>query len=171
MKALRCASILLAAVFLPVSPAWALGHGLGETKEQLKLDYEVVATDHRTGRVTVNLTISDQGRLKPLRSVDLVIPGADKTGYVDLSVSLATTKVDGKLHARVHLLRELAERAEIQLRTGTLDGRQQPMTWYYYSIPIADYLKDEAPKQPVPGTTVETPAPAPPPAATQRNLE
>jgi hypothetical protein len=39
------------------------------------------------------------------------------------------------------LTRELAERASIQLQTNTLDGKQEPLTWYYHRIPIADYLK------------------------------
>jgi hypothetical protein len=40
------------------------------------------------------------------------------------------------------LKRELAERAEIQLKTSSLDGKQQALTWYYHVIPIAEYLKN-----------------------------
>jgi hypothetical protein len=127
---------------LVAGSAWAIGFGLGETKEELKLDYEVALQDHGTGRVTVNLTIAGQGKLNPLDSVYLVIPSKDGTGHVDLSLSLATREVDGKLSVRAHLKRELAERAEIQLRTRTLDGKQELLTWYYHSIPLAGYLKD-----------------------------
>ena len=59
---------------LPAGLVWAMGEQLGETKEQLKLKYDVSVKDHGTGRVTVTLTIADQGRLKPLTSVVLVIP-------------------------------------------------------------------------------------------------
>jgi hypothetical protein len=148
-----CVSLaLFAAIILPPSLAWAMGEQLGETKEQLKLKYDVSVTDHGTGRVTVTLTIADQGRLKPLTSVDLVIEteeaykaskaGRGYSGYVDLSVALATREEDGKQVVRVHLLRELAERAQIQLKTSTLDGKSEPLTWYYHIIPIAKYLKN-----------------------------
>src|SRR5438067_432315 len=110
--------------------AWPLGEGLSETKEQLKLDYVVAITDHHDGRVTITLTLGDEGRLKPLNSIDLIVPGKDGTGSVDIAVSMATKNEDGKLVARCELTRELAERAEIQLRTSSLDGKQMPLTWY-----------------------------------------
>ncbi len=135
-------STVFAAIVLAANLAWAEGLGLAETKEQLKLKYDVSSADHGTGRVTVNLTIADEGRLKPLDSVDLVIPSKDGTGFVDLSLSLATRKVDGKLLVSVHLKKELAERAEIQLRTLSLDGKKEALTWYYHAIPIAKYIKN-----------------------------
>jgi hypothetical protein len=134
--------IALAAIVLTAEPAWALGLRLSQTKEQLKLDYKVSAVDHGTGRVTVNVTIADVGRLKPLDSVYLVVPSKDGQGFVDLSVPLATKEVDGKLMVSVHLTRELAERAEIQLRTSNLDGKKEALTWYYHVIPIAENIKN-----------------------------
>lgn len=134
-------SAVFAAIVLVAGLAWAEGLGLGQTKEQLKLQYDVLLVDHGTGRVTVNLTIADQGRLKPLKSVELVIPSKDGTGFVDLALSLATREVDGKLLASVHLARELAERAEIHLTTSSLDGKKEALTWYYHVIPIARYMK------------------------------
>jgi hypothetical protein len=135
-----------AAVALVSSLAWALGEGLSETKQQLKLQYDVSLTDHGTGRATVNLTIADQGRLKPLDSVDLLIPSNDGTGFVDLSVPLATKEVDGKLHVRAHLKKELAERAVLQLRTHLLDGKETPLTWYYHEIPLAKIKTEKVKK-------------------------
>jgi hypothetical protein len=147
VRKFRLLALVFVALVMPATLAWALGFQLGETKEQLKLDYEVSVTDHGTGRVTVNLTIRDEGRLKPLdRGVDLVIPSQDGTGYVDLSLSMDRRKVDGKQVMSVHLKRELAERAEIQLKTGTLDGKQSPRTWYYHVIPLAEHLKAGEPK-------------------------
>lgn len=100
VRKFRLPAIVFAAIILPASLAWALGERLGETKEQLKLKYDVSVKDHGTGRVTIVLTIADQGRLKPLNSVDLVIPGKgrrkNRGGYVDLSVALAIREVDGK---------------------------------------------------------------------------
>ena len=125
--------------------AWALGFELGESKEELKLDYQVDAVEHGTGRVTVNVTIRDQGRLAPLSSVDLLIPDSAGPGHVDLSVSLETRDEEGKLRVRVHVRRDWAERGSIQLKTWTLDGKQTPLTWYYHSIPIAKFLPDAEP--------------------------
>ena len=92
--------------------------------------------------MTAVLAIADEGRLGPLTAVQLVVPSENGTGYVDLSLSLQTTDTDGKNVARVHVLRSLAKRAEIQLRTRTLDGKQEPLTWYYHTIRIADRLED-----------------------------
>jgi hypothetical protein len=121
--------------------AWALGYGLGETKEQLKLAYDVSSVDNGADRVSVTLTIADEGRLKPVTSVELAVPSKDETGYYDLSLSLATSHVNGRQVARVQLKRELAERAEFWLKTSTLDGKTTPLTWYYHVIPIAKYLR------------------------------
>jgi hypothetical protein len=126
------------------APAHGLGEKLGQTKEQLKLAYEVSCIEHGSGRVTVNLTIADEGRLQPLTGVELVIPGESGTGFVDLSIPLAVRNVDGNRRVDLHLKREWAARAEIQLRTRTLDGKSEPLTWYYHSIPISQYLKNPA---------------------------
>ena len=153
LRKLRLPLVLFAAILLSANFAWALGQQLGETKEQLKLKYDVSVTDHGTGRVTVVLTIADQGRLKPLSSVDFVVLGKEYkegkgySGYVDLSVALAIEEEAGKQVVRVHVLKELAERAQIQLKTSSLDGKKQPLTWYYYAIPIAKYLKNEEQKK------------------------
>ena len=144
-RTLRLLSIAFAAVVLAANVAWAEGFRLGKTKEQLRLKYDVSVVDHGTGRVTVNLTIADQGRLKPLTSADLVIPNnenKDGAGPVDLSVALAMKEVDGKLSVSINLTREWAERAEIQLTTSFLDGKQEELTWYFHAIPVAEYLKE-----------------------------
>src|SRR5688572_17883158 len=116
VRRFRLLSVALAAALLAAGAAWALGFQLGETKEQLKLDYNVEVADHGTGRVTVTLTIADPGRLKPLTSVDLMIPSQDKSGYVDLTLPIGLRQEGGKSVARVHLKRDLAERAEIHLK-------------------------------------------------------
>ncbi len=144
-QALPC--VVFVAAVLAGNIAWGLGERLGQSKEQLKLDYEISAVDHGTGRVTVNLTIADEGRLKPLSGVELVIPGQEGSGHVDLSVPLAARVVDGKRLLNVHLKREWAERAEIQLRTSHLDGKQEALTWYFHTIPIANCLKNTEHKQ------------------------
>ncbi len=126
--------------------AWGEGLGLGETKEELELNYDVKVTDHGTGRVTIVFTLEDTGRLKPLSEIQLAIPAKEPNErgsyYSDLTVSMATRKDGNKRVARVHVLRELAERAEIRLTTRHLDGKTEPLTWYFHEIPIAKYLKE-----------------------------
>ncbi|MBI1310482.1 hypothetical protein GC176_04175 [bacterium] len=147
LKRSLLAMIVLAAAAKCV---WALGFRLSQSKEQLELKYNVDCTDHDSGRVSINLTITEQGRIKPVHAVQLAIPSDDGTGYFDLSVSLATETVDGKLRARAHLTRELAERATIRLvtRTNPESGGKAERTWYYHVIPIADYIRkrDQKPK-------------------------
>src|SRR5204862_7296887 len=65
----------VAAIVLTADRAWAMGVILGQSKEELKLQYDVAWMDHHNGRVSVMLTIADEGKLKPLSSVDLTIPG------------------------------------------------------------------------------------------------
>jgi hypothetical protein len=144
LRTASCAAIVL----LSAGLAWALGFELGETKDQLGLKYDVAVQDHGTGRVTVTLTIADDGRLKPLRSVDLVVPSDDGAGHVDLALSLALKDSGGKRTASVHLKRALAERAEIHLVTDHLDGKQLALTWYYHVIRLADHIRRSAPKKP-----------------------
>lgn len=135
-------ALVLAAVALAAGPAFGLGFELGETKEELKLVYDVATTDHGTGRVTITVTIADEGRLKPLsRGVSLHIPDQGGSGYADLSVNLERRQEGGKQVVSIHLTRELAERGAIHLKTDHLDGKVEPLTWYYHSIPLADYLK------------------------------
>ncbi|MEX0725122.1 MAG: hypothetical protein WD065_02555 [Planctomycetaceae bacterium] len=138
----RLAMIVVGSVVVAANVACALGLQLGESKEELKLEYDIDAADQGTGRVTVTLTIADEGRLKPLTDVYLVIPDEGGSGYSDLSLSLAAPEVDGKRMVTVHLKRELAERAEFRLQTSHLDGKQEKATWYYHVIPIRDYIKN-----------------------------
>lgn len=125
--------------------AWGIGFILGESKEELKLQYDVEVQDHGTGRVSVELTLRDEGRLKPLDDVQLVIPGRDANSdgghWMDLVVSLKLDPAaDGSRVGRVHLLREWAERAEIQLNTHTMDGKLDPLTRLHHVIAIGKYL-------------------------------
>jgi len=143
--------LLVAAVVWTAGRAWGIGFVLGQTKEELKLKYDVAVEEHSfdgapTGRVTVVLTLVDEGRLKPLDEVQLVIPGKEKnkdgSRWMDLVVPLDMTKTaDGKRVGRVHILREFAERAEIQLNTHTMDGKMDPLTRLHHVVPIAKYLK------------------------------
>ena len=149
--------------------AWGIGFILGETKEELKLDYSVDVADHGTGRVTVVLTLISAGRLDPLDEVQLVIPGEELNAngghWMDLVVSIDMRDAgDGRRVGGVHILRTLAERAQIQLNTHTLDGQIDPLTRLHHVIPIAEYLDDVAAQPTEPPPADESRQDAPPAA-------
>lgn len=146
---LLLAVIVLAAI--PASIALAIGFELGESKEELKLQYELSVYDHDTGRVTIKFSLIDAGRLKPIRSVDLSIPSNEKHAgggtKSDLTMSMALQEDGAKQVARIHIRKDWAERAEIRIKTGHLDGKQQPMTSYYHSIPLKELVSRSKPHE------------------------
>ena len=130
---------------------WAEGRVTEETKEskeKLKLQYDVAVHDNGNGRVTVTFTLADEGRLKPITGIYLYIPAekAEKDGgrYADLWLSLATRVADGKQVATFELRRDWAQRAEIQLMSRTLDGKLQDLGSDLYTIHVAKYLDSNA---------------------------
>ena len=135
---------VIAALVIPASFALAEGFQLGESKEKLQLEYDVSVYDHDTGRVTITFSLEDEGRLKPIESIDLSIASKEKHlsgGYKsDLTISMATRKEGNKQVARVHIRKDWAARAEIQLKTGHLDGKQEALTCHYHSVPLKELV-------------------------------
>jgi hypothetical protein len=162
----RYSAIVLVAISVvwTVDRAWSTGFILGQTKEELKLMYDVAVLDHGTGRITVVLTLADEGRLKPLDDVQLAIPGEDTNDdgshWMDLVVSIEMHKADdGKRVGRTHILKELAKRAEIRFNTHTMDGTMDPLTRLHYVVPIAKHLADASNAAPVAKPDPEVAAP------------
>jgi hypothetical protein len=156
-------SIALAALLVTHERAWGIGFILGETKEELKLEYDLSVHDHGTGRVTVVFTLADEGRLAPLDEVQLTIPAEEQNEdgghWMDLVVSIGMVKTEGgKYVGRVHLRKEWAERAEIRLNTHTMDGQMDPLTRLHHAIRVAEHMKE---------ATAEAEKPAAPPATDQ----
>ncbi|MBG88773.1 MAG: hypothetical protein CMO80_17990 [Verrucomicrobiales bacterium] len=133
-------SFLLLGALILTFHVFALGFELGKTKEELKLKYSVSMPDHKTGCVTIVFKLQDEGRLGPLDSVDLGIPANDGSGRHDLVVSIKLMGDGKEKIGRVHILRSLAERATVVLKTHHMDGKMTPRTWYYHSIPIKKHL-------------------------------
>ena len=161
--------MVLVAIVPTRADAWAVGFILGETKEQLKLQYDVSVYDHNTGRVTVTITIADDGRLRPLDSVDLHFPSTEKHAdgigtKSDLSLSLAMRHDGKKRVATVHLRNDWAERAEFWLTTSTLDGKRDPTSRQHHVIQVAKYKKNvsAAAAKPAAASTAESALAAPP---------
>ncbi len=144
---------IVAAVAIPASCALALGFKLSESKDDLNLKYDVSVYDHDTGRVTIKFTLEGEGRLKPLSSIDLHIPSDGKHdggGFKsDLTISMAMRKDGTKQVGRIHIRKDWAQRAEIQLKTGHLEGKQEALTWYYHAIPLKDLVARAKPHETV----------------------
>lgn len=117
-----------------------LGFELKETKEELKLNYDVKVQDNGGGRMAVTFTLADEGRIKPLFAVDLGVPSKDGSGYYDVNLSLKPFERDGKQVYVIHLTRELVERGELSLKTRTMDGKQM-LDWGYHRVVIAPLVK------------------------------
>lgn len=129
--------------------AWGIGFYLGETKEQLKLQYDVVVRDQGGERVSIEFTLADEGRLKPLDDVQFLVLAKEPDkggGYsADLLFSIAMHQGEGgKRVGRVQILKSLAERAEIVLNTHTLDGKHDGLTRLHHGIAVRSYLKAAA---------------------------
>jgi hypothetical protein len=148
------AAVVFIALLAAAQAGWAAGVILSQTKEQLQLQYDVVVSESIGGRVSVTFTLADEGRLKPITGVYLYIPAekAEKDGgrYADLFVPVAMKTVAGKQVVNFEVTKGWARRAEIQLITLTLDGKQgvpgqrtQPS--YLYSIPLAKYVDNIQP--------------------------
>lgn len=140
-RMLRLSLVVSALIFSTASFGWAL-FGIGGTKEQHQLKYEVLINDHKNGSLSIDFTLLDEGRLKPLISVDLVIRSDDGNGFSDLHLPLAMKTVDGKQNSHFQMKRKLAERAMILLLTRTVDGKEDFRGGQGHAILIADYIKN-----------------------------
>ena len=80
MQHLGLSLMMLTALLLRAQPHSAMGEILRETKEELKLKYDVVVHDPGNGIVMVQFTLIDEGRMKPLYGVELMLPMANGSG-------------------------------------------------------------------------------------------
>jgi hypothetical protein len=178
-----CSLLLLiaAALTLAPHPARAVSEVIDESKkDELKLKYDVSVTDYGNGRVGVTFTVIDEGKLGPLTSVDLELPGRDRDAQggaapeLHLSLEMRKTDAGAKIAGKkttFELTKELAGRAEIWLMARQIDGKQLAMG-YIFSIPIARYMKNAqanvapAPRSDRTNTAPATPAP---PASEPKN--
>ena len=145
LRKLRLPFFVLAVIALAANFVWALNFELGETKQQLKLEYDVVVKDIGANGYLIDLTIANQGRMKPLSDVGLCVYGKEMTNQgrspvIDLALSLAPRKEGDKLSVHFQLNREWAERAEISLLTSHLDD-QKLVESCYHVIRLREHLK------------------------------
>jgi hypothetical protein len=126
--------------------SWAIREGLGPSKDEWGLKYDVAVHDADGDKVTVVFTLADEGRLKPFYSLDQVafsIPKDSRSGStydVNVPIKLKPTQ-DGKRAGEVQIRKEFVDRAKIRIITLTVNGKRQSASGgAFYDIPIAKYL-------------------------------
>jgi hypothetical protein len=145
LSRLATGMLVVAAMVLMADRSWAIYYGLGPSKDEWGLKYDVEVRDAGSDTLTVVFTLADEGRLKPFYSLELVAfsKQADSQGRrsydVKAPIELKTTE-DGRRMGQVQIRKEFADHAKIRILTRMVDGKRQPSGGAYYDIPIAKYL-------------------------------
>jgi hypothetical protein len=159
LSRLATGMLVIAAMVLMSDRCWAIRHGLGPSKDEWKLKYDVAVYDAGSDKLTVVFTLADEGRLKPIYSIDLVAFSRQtdnqggRTYDVMVPVEMKTAE-DGKRVGQVQIRKEFLDRAKIRIITLTFDGQRQPSGGAFYDIPIAKHLN----KGPAPPPIAAPPA-------------
>ena len=144
-RRLAAGILVVAAMVLMSGRSWAIYYGLPPSKGEWKLKYDVAVHDADGDKLTVVFTLADEGRLKPIYSIDLVAfsKQTDNQGGrsydVKAPIELKPTK-DGRRAGQVQIRKDFLDRAKIRIITHMVDGKRQPSGGAYYDIPIAKYL-------------------------------
>ena len=136
--------LVVAVMVLMSERGWAIRQGLGPSKNEWGLKYDVAVSDADGDKLTVVFTLADEGRLKPFYSVDLVAfskpdSGGSRTYNFNEPIKLKPGD-DGKRVGQGQIPKKFLERAQIRIITLTVDGKRQPSGGAFYDIPIAKYL-------------------------------
>lgn len=142
--------LVIAVMVLTAEHARAIRYGLGPSKDDWGLKYEVAVQEAGDGKLTVTFTLADEGRLKPIYSLDLVVfsKQTDSQGgrsYDVLEPIKLTAGQDGKRAGEVQIRKEFLDRAKIRIITLTVDGKRQPSGGAFYDIPLAKFANKPAP--------------------------
>lgn len=138
--------LVLAAIALMSSRCWAIYYGLGASKDEWGLKYDVEVNDAGGGMLNVVFTLADEGRLKPFYSTELIAMSkqSDNQGRrsydVKAPIEFKTTP-EGKRAGVVQIRKELADGAQIRILTRMVDGQRQPSGGSYYDIPLKKFLE------------------------------
>jgi|GEM_PF-1099596 len=146
LSRLATALLVVAAVLLMPGRGWAIYDVLGPSKDEWGLKYEVQVNDAGGDTVTVVFTLADEGRLKPLSSIELFAfsKETDNQGGhsydVKEPIELKATR-DGRQAGQVRMRKEFLNRAQIRILTKMVDGRLQQPGYAAYEVPISKFMK------------------------------
>jgi hypothetical protein len=157
--------LVVAVMALMSSCCWAIFYGLGPSKDEWGVKYDVAVTQADKDNLNVVFTLADEGRLKPFWKLELISMSkpADNQGslmYDMRSPFELKMTPDGLRAGQVQIRKEFADSAMIRILTLTVDGQRQTRGAAYYDIPLNKYLK----KAPAAGSPL-----ASPPASKSRN--
>ena len=145
LSRLATAMLVVAAILLMPGRSWAIYDVLGPSKDEWGLKYDVQVNDAGGDTVTVAFTLADEGRLKPISSIELFAfsKETDNQGGhaydVKAPIELKTTK-DGRRAGQVQIRRKFVDRAKIRILTKMVDGKPQSPGFADYEIPISKFL-------------------------------
>jgi hypothetical protein len=158
--------LVVAAMVLMAGHSWAIYYGLPLSKDEYGLKDDVAVQDADSDTLTVVFTLADEGRLKPLYSIELVAfskqtdPQGGRSYDVKAPFKLEAGE-DGKRTGHVQIRKDVAQRAKIRILTQMVDGKRQPSGGAYIDIPIAKYLKKS------PSSSSDTASPLAAPSASK----
>src|SRR3990172_2208533 len=157
--------LVVAATVLMSGRIWAIFYPLGPSKDEWKLKYDVEVHDSDGDKLTIVFTLADEGRLKPIASINLVaFSEPDKLGGrtydVKAPIELKPTK-DGRRAGQAQMRKQFVDRAKIRILTLMVDGKRQTAGAAYFDIPIAKYMN----KAPATASSAAASPLAPPPIA------
>jgi hypothetical protein len=137
--------MLVAAILLVSGRSWAIYYGLGPSKDDWGLKYDVTVNEVDRDTLSVEFTLADEGRMKPIYALELIAFSKETDnqgghGYdVNAPIELKPTK-DGRRAGQVLIRKEFADRAMFRIRTHMVDGQQQPSGGAYYTIQLNKFL-------------------------------
>jgi hypothetical protein len=142
--------LVVAAMVVMSGRSWAIRYGLGPSKNEWRMKYEVDVKEAGDDKLTVVFTVADEGRLKPFYSIDLVAFSKQTDGQggrtydVMVPIELKPTG-DGKRAGEVQIRKDVLDRATIRIITLTVDGKRQPSGGAFYDIPIKKFVSKAPP--------------------------
>ena len=136
LSRLATAMLVVAVGLLTCDRSFAIYYGLGASKDDWGMKYDVQVNEAGRDEVSVVFTVADQGRLKPFDLIELIAFNKetdDQGGHsydVKAPIVLKATK-DGRLAGQVQMRKEFLDRAQIRILTRTFDGKPQSGLSYY----------------------------------------
>jgi hypothetical protein len=113
IRLLRLATgmLVVAVILLMSDRSWAIFNGLGPSKDEWGLKYDVEVNDADRQTVNVVFTVADEGRLKPFYKIELIAMSKETDSQggraydVKALIELKTTK-DGRRAGQVQIRKE-----------------------------------------------------------------
>jgi hypothetical protein len=137
--------LVVAAMVLTSGRIWAVFYPLGPSKDEWKLKYDVEVREADGDKLTVVFTLADEGRLKPISSINLVaFSEPDRLGgrTYDVKAPFELKPIkDGRRAGQAQMRKRFVDRAKIRILTLMVDGKRQTAGAAYFDIPIAKYMK------------------------------